>query len=270
MITDTIVPWVLGTLLSLTLLMLLNSIKAWRELKHSPYFFLRQRAEKRLQSYSFISLVLLLSSLAFAAFAWQSPLNNTPHVAILLNSKPPKEDVIALLNRPAVEDLVTVAVDNVETQFTANSLRDGGEDPIITDGEPVLPEKYDQFEPTAELRPDTALGEISFSTEVDADYQPIAPGQIFPEGAYKLYATFSYEDMADGLEWAWVWRHNGRVVDGGNELWVYGADGPGYVFFNPEEGFLAGEYSLEIWVNGRLFTASKAIMNSSAALSVGN
>ena len=57
---------------------------------------------------------------------------------------------------------------------------------------------------------------------------------------------------------------------GGEQGVVYGDDGPGYIFYGPEEGFQAGEYALEVWVNGELLTAATAVMNSSAALSAGN
>jgi hypothetical protein len=71
------------------------------------------------------------------------------------------------------------------------------------------------------------------------------------------------------MEWAWVWRHNGKVVSGGNELWNYGDDGPGYVYLNPEEGFQAGEYKVEVWVNSELLTSSTLVINN-AAISAGN
>jgi hypothetical protein len=53
-----------------------------------------------------------------------------------------------------------------------------------------------------------------------------------------------------------VWRHNNQVVDGGNQVWSYGDEGPGYVYFQPEEGFQLGDYSLEIWVNDALMAQS--------------
>ncbi|MBK7180127.1 MAG: hypothetical protein IPH82_23580 [Chloroflexi bacterium] len=51
-----------------------------------------------------------------------------------------------------------------------------------------------------------------------------------------LYATFDYSEMEDGMAWAWVWRHNGEVLEGGNELWDYGNEGPGFIYLSPEEG----------------------------------
>ena len=100
-------------------------------------------------------------------------------------------------------------------------------------------------------------------------YKAINPANVFGEGFYTLYATFDYSNMADGMAWAWVWRQNGEVIDGGNEYWAYGDEGPGYIYLSPEEGFGEGRYSLEIWVNGELMGQASATMND-AAVSAGN
>ena len=71
--------------------------------------------------------------------------------------------------------------------------------------------------------------------------------------------------MIDGRAGAWVWRYNGEVIGGGNELWTYGEDGPGYIFLNPETGFGPGDYTLEIWINGELMAYSTAVKNTAAA-----
>ncbi|MCA9958137.1 MAG: hypothetical protein KC443_03830 [Anaerolineales bacterium] len=262
MIAETIIPWVLGTLLLLTLIMLISSVKAWRELKRSPYFFLRQQAEKRLQRYSSTSFVLLLMTMAFAAYAWRTPQDTIIRVALLTNAKPPEEEIVALLDRRNAE--AESLVIEPEVVNVVDVLRLDSDASLAT---PQLPAEYDRFEPTADLNPDTALGEILFSTEITDNYEAKNPGRIFPQGFFTLYATFSYDAMADGMEWAWVWRHNGVVVDGGNELWEYGDNGPGYIFYGPEEGFQTGEYTLEVWVNGELLTFGSVIMNSAAALS---
>ena len=50
--------------------------------------------------------------------------------------------------------------------------------------------------------------------------------------------------------------------DGGNEVWVFGEEGPGYIFFEPEEGFELGQYSLQVWINDELMTQSSVHMNN--------
>ncbi|MCZ7669823.1 MAG: hypothetical protein M5U34_22920 [Chloroflexi bacterium] len=82
-----------------------------------------------------------------------------------------------------------------------------------------MPEAYDQLEPIVELNEDTELGSLSFSTEVTDRYESINPSTLFAEGFFTIYATFDYKSMADGMEWAWVWRRDGQVIEGGNKLW---------------------------------------------------
>jgi hypothetical protein len=272
LISNTIGPWLLGISLSLSLLVITLMIKAWRDMKRSPYFFMRRQAEKQLQSYAAKSVLLLLVTAVLGVYSWQQPeVDTTLRVAILSNTKPLSENVIQLFeeeaafnaaNQPDVADFLLY--DDSGDLLLVGEGRERGALAVT-----VLPDEYNRVRPSAELTPDTKLGQIFFSTEVDNNYNAIEPRAIFGEGRYRLYATFSYDGMADGMAWSWVWRHNGQVVDGNNELWAYGTDGPGYIFYAPPAGFSNGEYTLEIWVNGELLTQATAIMNS-AAITAGN
>jgi hypothetical protein len=275
LISNTIVPWVLGILVSLSLLALTLMIKAWRDMKRSPYFFMRRQAEKQLQSYASTSVVLVLVTAVSSFFLLQQPEPDTTlRVAILSNTKPPKPEIIrlfeqdALLNETSGDDIALDGANSsrlLDAEFGFSLVGEGRDILTVT----TLPDRYDRVRPLVELNDDTKLGQIFFSTEVDRNFNAIEPRFIFAEGRYRLYATFSYEGMADGMAWSWVWRHNGEVVEGNNELWQYGTDGPGYIYYGPESGFRNGEYSLEVWVNGELMTQATAIMNS-AAVTAGN
>jgi hypothetical protein len=227
---------------------------------------MRQQAARRMQSYLSISLVLFLLAAAIGVYGWRNPDDGQTRMALLTNAKPVKDEIRLLMAEPLREeqasgqDSISAGGTIAETLLSANDLAG-----VV----PVLPAEYDQFEPEAELKPTTELGDVTLSDKVTVDYQPVNPASVFREGAYTLYATFSYKDMVDGLEWAWVWRRDGQVIDGGNELWVYGDEGPGYIFLSPEEGFLEGTYSLDIWVNGELMGQATATMND-AAVAAGN
>jgi hypothetical protein len=272
LISNTIGPWLLGISVSLSLLVITLMIKAWRDMKRSPYFFMRRQAEKQLQSYAAKSVVLLLVTAVLGVYSWQQPeVDTTLRVAILSNTKPLNENVIQLFEEEASFNAASLP-------DVADFLLDDESGGLLLIGEgrergalavTVLPDEYNRVRASAELTPNTELGQIFFSTEVDNSYNAIEPRAIFGEGRYRLYATFSYDGMADGMAWSWVWRHNGQVVDGNNELWAYGTDGPGYIFYAPPSGFNNGEYTLEIWVNGELLTQATAIMNS-AAITAGN
>jgi hypothetical protein len=261
--TETIIPWILGTLLLLITLTFGVAVKSWRDMKRSPYFFMRRQAEKRLQTYLSTSLVLLVVAFGVGAYAWRAPADNTLRSAILANAKPPQEEVLKLMeSSPNNSDSATLVKTLETTQLATVSTG-------ITSSSPTLPPEFDTVEPTTDLKENTELSDLTFSAEINDRYEAINPGRIFAEGYYTIYATFAYSEMADGMSWAWVWRHNGKVVEGDNELWDYGDEGPGFVYLNPEEGFQPGEYSLDIWVNGELLTRSAITINNSA-ISAGN
>ena len=225
-LSGTITPWILGTLILLLLLALAVVFKSWREMKGSPYFFMRLQAEKRLQSYSFASLGLLAISAIFAIYALRPPVDNTPLVAVLTNSKPVSDDVVAL----AEKNIVAVEF-AAETADTAQIVSTVGNDAFfLADADELvqstlqLPEQFARFQPKVDLNENTKLGAIDFSTKIDNEYQAINPTNTFAVGSYTVFATFSYDGMADGMAWAWVWRYEGEVVEGGNELWAYGQD----------------------------------------------
>ncbi len=266
----TITPWILGTLSILAAFALFVAAKSWREMKRSPYFFLRQQAAIRLQTYSISSLLLVAATLGTAAMTLQKPADNTIRVATIANAKPATVEVQSLVasapgNEAVVEGETAVSQTPISTQDFL--LSDSSAE--LLEIARTLPSEFDQFEPNADLLENTDLGRVLFSTEIDSEYEAVSPANIFAEGSYTIYATFAYEAMQDGMVWAWVWRHEGDVVSGGNEFWNYGADGPGYIYLNPDEGFQSGDYSLEVWVNGELLTQSDMTINS-AAVSAGN
>jgi len=233
---------------------------------------MRRQAEKRLQTYSATSLGLIVITIITGALTLQAQPPAASLVAVLSDAKPAAADVVALVEETAALDAEFVAESSELPQFISTS----DENPLgiadvnsLLTAASTLPEEYDRFEPTAELTEATNLGELLFSTKISDDYTAVDPANVFAIGDYTLYATFDYEGMADGMEWAWIWRYEGELVDGGNELWAYGDDGPGYIYYGPEEGFRAGEYTLEVWVNGELFTRERITVTGSA-LSAGN
>ena len=264
----------MGTFFTLGLVASLAASKSWRDMKRSPYFFQRLQAGKRLQTYLTASFALFLVTMAVGVYSWQVPEDTTVRKAILSYSKPIAEPA-EYVELPSMLEVVeeseaagTTAEFPLESPLLSDQLINIADQPLVA-AKIDLPGAYDQFEPTVALDADSNLGTLSFSTNVTDEYEAVEPRTIFAEGFYTLYATFDYEGLEDGMVWSWVWRHDGEVVEGGNEVWAYGQEGPGYIFFSPEEGFQAGRYSLDIWVNGELMTQSTAVMNS-ASVSANN
>ncbi len=265
-LSGTVAPWLVGGFVILAVAMLAQTLRAWREAKRSPYFFLRIQAQKRLRQYSSASLAMILLASATAAYGWDAPKDETPRTAILVNNKP----VAAASEQNS--DQVAQTVDQpapVLILDPSSSLIDRPAPATTTDesetNELALPTEFNQLSPNASLQDDTTLGAVAFSTAVTERYEAVNPGRTFGEGYFTLYATFAYDGMDDGLVWSWVWMRDGEVVSGGNEMWRYGNDGPGYVYLNPEEGFAAGQYQLGIWINGNLMAEGTFLVTTSAA-----
>lgn len=244
---------------------------------------MRQQAERTLRVYFWTAVVLAAFTASAAFYVDVAPIEVTPRVALLSSAKPvpveesaaesvPEGITIISYDTPAV---VEVSALPTESEEIASPSADPGEipvfafpDPLTSETislEPQLPQEYDQYNPSAELSEQTTFSPLSFATDIDDSYRPVAPRRLFGEGFFTIYATFLYEAMADGMAWSWVWRHNGQIVNGGNELWSYGDEGPGWIYYAPPEGFQEGEYTLEVWVNGELFSQSSITVEPGVA-----
>lgn len=265
----TIVSWILTGLVLFLLLAISVTFKAWREAKSSPYFFLRQQALQRMRHSMTLTLVLAVVSFATAAYGWQPPRDNTPRYALITNTKPVA--VTINLDHAANVEISARIPAAVAIDYAGGMAPDMITDDLFVPGDrltPILPDEYNTISSRAVPLPTTSLGAIDFSTAVDNRYQAVDPTRRFLEGRFTVYATFRYEDMVDGVSWSWVWRRNNQVLSGGNALWKDGSSGPGYIYYNPEEGFLPGEYSLDVWVDGNLMTSANLLV--APGISAGN
>jgi hypothetical protein len=249
---NSIIPWLLGGLLLLALFTLSVTFKSWREVKRSPYYFLRIQAGKRMQRYLVASFVLILLAAATSAYAWQSPDETTPQVGVLKHAKP-SLDAGGIAQEQ--EGQIQESPETITINLTPASIREIGSAAADVVVDPLqqpqtAPETSEQVVAASDPTGDASLGDILFSLDIGGDYRAIDPVSRFVEGFFTVYATFSYQGMADGMNWSWVWQRNGAEIEGGNQVWNYGHAGPGYIYFQPDGGFKAGEYSLAISVNG--------------------
>ncbi|HSH01104.1 MAG TPA: hypothetical protein VLL52_01210 [Anaerolineae bacterium] len=285
-----ITPILLGSLIGLIALTLSISVKAWYDIKHSPYYFLRRQAQQRLQNYALVSCGLILATLFTAAYAFQPPADVTVRTAVINNAKPATTiATLPVANTIDIPEIVDIGSNAGLINSLANSLpqanalsslasrTDVGEviniDSQATNNQalsfaptsPILPEEYNSVSPEIKTIANAQLTPLVFTQYVNDNYAPVTPRRIFNTGQFTLYATFDYEHMRDGMAWSWVWRYKGKVVGGGNEMWQYGNNGPGYVYLNPEDGFQPGQYDVEIWVNNEIMTQGTVYISDGAA-----
>ena len=275
-VNGTTAPWLLAGNGILVLFFFIKTIAAWRATKRSPYFFMRQQAERNLQACLWVMFGLIVLGGGTAAFAWRTPQDDVVRMALLAPAKPvaaaetAESDALPILDFADSPQSVEFSVlspmeDGTVPVAAVEGDAEGLPSPETLSLIPTLPEEFDQYEPAEELRPETDITPLVFSSEISDDYEPVSPKRVFGEGFFTVYATFDYDGMADGMEWAWVWRRNGDVVNGGNELWNYGVDGPGWIYYEPPEGYEPGEYTLEVWINRELFQRAGFTVESEVA-----
>jgi hypothetical protein len=93
---------------------------------------------------------------------------------------------------------------------------------------------------------DARAEELTVSRGVRLDGGAIGPGNVFQEGQAALYVSFDYSQMVDGFLWRHIWWRDGALFGGETRVWEWGSRGRTYFYLRPSEGFLPGEYELQL------------------------
>ncbi|MGB1249949.1 MAG: hypothetical protein ACPG8W_04905 [Candidatus Promineifilaceae bacterium] len=251
MINTNIANWLFLLLLTVTIISVVVTAFAWRQSKQSFHLYNRRSAEIRMQNYMTVTTILLMCLLLVGGYLWIE----TRNVEALPNDREAEVrfqsslSIANLLDARATREAEIAALSSV--QPTPESVS-------------ILPLEYRAVNGQANLEADAELTRILFSTTVSETYEPTDPSDRFPTDIETLFATFDYRNLANGLEWSWVWRRDGVAIDGGNEVWSYGIEGAAFVFLDPET-FEPGDYSAEIWFNETLFARGNVTVFQSAA-----
>src|SRR5690606_27996493 len=100
-------------------------------------------------------------------------------------------------------------------------------------------------------------------TQVTEEYEPVNPTHVFSETVSRVYATFPYNGMRDGLNWRQVWYFNDVEYNRGEETWKWGSAARSYVFTRVVG---AGKYRLELYVNDDLLSSNEFLVEGPLAI----
>jgi hypothetical protein len=122
--------------------------------------------------------------------------------------------------------------------------------------------------PTPTRPPATApssaqLGPIDFTLDITDDREPVTSTSVFSDTVARVYASFPYAGMTDGINWSHVWYFNGVEYNRGEEEWQWGNADRSYVFTRVVG---AGEYRLELYVNDDLLASGEFLVQGPAAI----
>lgn len=114
---------------------------------------------------------------------------------------------------------------------------------------PFIPEAIaSQFTSSVTPNPKAVFSPIRFSRRI-ANFQPVNPQTVFQNPIDRIFATFSYDFMNDGVQWSMLWYREGTLICYETETWKGGTGGYAYsVCELPAEEWLPGNYRAVIFV----------------------
>ena len=104
------------------------------------------------------------------------------------------------------------------------------------------------FSATVTPPAEAVFSPIRFAEGIDLAYNPINPATSFNNPITKMYAIFSYDKMADGVQWTALWYRDGELVYFETKPWEGGTGGFGFSDWEPDaEEWLPGNYQVQIF-----------------------
>jgi hypothetical protein len=96
--------------------------------------------------------------------------------------------------------------------------------------------------------PGAVFSPLSFSLEVEK-YKAVDPQTAFPNPVQKIFVTYSYDGMSDGVQWTLLWYRGNELLKYDTSAWGGGTGGSGqYELVLPVENWLPGTYQVIFFV----------------------
>jgi hypothetical protein len=118
-----------------------------------------------------------------------------------------------------------------------------------TTGTPFLPPKIQtQFKSIVTPNPAAIFSPLVFSLSVN-NYKAITPQTVFQNPLSRIFFTYTYDGMSDGVQWTEIWYLNGKLVKYETSIWDSGTGGSGQGNLTlPADQWLPGTYQLVFFV----------------------
>lgn len=105
-----------------------------------------------------------------------------------------------------------------------------------------------QFESLITPNPAAIFSPLSFSKSI-ANFQAVDPQTVFQNPVGRMFATYSYDGMLNGVQWSALWYRNGELAFYETGPWEGSTGGYGYAEWNPPaEEWLEGTYQVIFFV----------------------
>jgi hypothetical protein len=132
---------------------------------------------------------------------------------------------------------------------------------------PALPKSVlEGIESNVTPNADAALSSIEVARSLGQNNQPVNSSDRFVLPIGRLYGTFTYDKLQDGVQWTALWVLGDEMICQESIPWDGGTGGYGYTECEPEE-WREGEYEIQIflgeqWKVSTRFTVVSEILST--------
>ena len=211
----------------------------WRQISSAsrlPFFMLRRDRVAGGWRFIGLALVLALAALMVQFFGRQAAYAIVPPT-------PSATPTATITQTPTITSTPTITLTPSIT-FTPTVTPT----PTAT-GTPTLPSDITVlFRETVTPNPQAAFSPIQIAKRLNHRNEPVNPSDTFVQPANELYGAFTYNLMQDGVRWTSLWLRGTSIVCVESKPWDGGTGGYGYTECLPKEGWLPGEYEIQMYV----------------------
>lgn len=208
-----------------------TAFRSFREASRLRFFLKKRELLTRAWRFVFFSILILVFAVLINSYA--EPLTYSVF--------PPSPTVTMT---PTVTSTFTVTI--TPTITTTPTIT---ETPAVTPT-PVMPAVISEgFISQTTPNPNARFSELTFAVNIDQDYQPINPAEIFENPLNIIYGSFSYDQMVTNSQWSALWFRDGEIVCIESFPWNGASGGFGFTECQlPAADWLPGDYEVQIFV----------------------
>lgn len=214
--------------IALSLILGIRSIRSGRRL-----LYYRKRRDFMVRGWRLLFTAIFLGIAAFALNRYAEP--------VIYTIFPPSPTVTltpTLTLTPTITITPTITLTPTIT-----------ETPSITNTFFVPPTVEAQFTSVVTPNPNSVFSSLQFSTALDENGLPIDPAIEFANPVGHMYASFSYDQMTEGVQWTALWYRGDTLVFAETKPWDGGSGGYGYTDWNPSASdWLPGPYEVRVFI----------------------
>jgi hypothetical protein len=103
-------------------------------------------------------------------------------------------------------------------------------------------------------RSDVFLGSLVLSRGIGPNKTPLQPSSTFSVSDAYIYVFYEFRNMTNGISWSHRWFRGSTEVGSESNLWNYGLEGRGYLFFSPAVG--PGQYEIRLYIGDKVMASA--------------